>query len=175
MNFIKSQIFFSTTIYFFCALEIPIDQRQLLSALRPLLIQYNTYADQGNFPAALATFEQIYSYLQVMPQYITDPQSRQFFIDNYLVKSQKILFDLRNGRGLNEGKGLLSPLLSFVGNFLNGAVGAVSADLNGLFKGLSTAVGLLAKGDIIGAATHGIGDIISGKVNAVKSILGIFG
>lgn len=110
-----------------------------------------------------------------MPQYITDPQSRKFFIDNYLVKSQKILFDLRNGRGLNEGKGLLSPLLSFVGNFLNGAVGAVSADLNGLFKGLGTAVSRLAKGDIVGAVTLGLGDIIGGKVNAIKSLLGIFG
>lgn len=163
------------SISYLCALEIPIDQRQLLSALQPLLQQYNTYADQGNLPQALATFEQIYYYLQMMPQYITDPQSRQFFIDNYLTKSQQILINLRNGRGLSEGKGLLTPLLGFVGNFLNGAVGAVSADLNGLFKGLSTAVGLLAKGDIIGAATHGIGDVLTGKVNAIKSILGIFG
>lgn len=112
-----------------------------------------------------------------MPQYITDPKTKQFFIDTYITKSQKILFDLQNGNGtagLNEGKGLLTPLLNIVGNFLNGAVGAVSADLNGLFKGLSTALGLLAKGDIVGAATHGIGDILTGKVNAIKSILGIF-
>lgn len=113
-----------------------------------------------------------------MPQYITDPKTRQFFIDTYLTKSQQILFDLRNGNttaGLNEGRGLLSPLLNIVGNFLNGAVGAVSADLNGLFKGLSSAISLLAKGDILGAAKHGIGDILTGKVNAIKSILGVFG
>lgn len=143
--------------------------------MRPLLQQYNTYADQGNLPQALATFERVYYYLQMMPQYITDPQSRQFFIDNYIVKGRKILIDLRNGRGLNEGKGLLTPLLGFVGNFLSGAVGAVSADLNGLFKGLGTAISRLGKGDIIGAVTQGVGDVIGGKVNAIKSILGIFG
>lgn len=111
-----------------------------------------------------------------MPQFITDPQAKQFFIDNYINKTYNILISLRNGSGsLSEGKGLLSPLFNIVGNILNGAVGAVSADINGLVKGLSTALQLLAKGDIIGAAAYGIGDILSGKVNAIKSILGIFG
>lgn len=145
-------------------------------ALRPLLTQFNLEADQGNVAAATITFQKIYQLIEYMPQYITDPKTKQFFIDTYITKSQKILFDLQNGNGtagLNEGKGLLTPLLNIVGNFLNGAVGAVSADLNGLFKGLSTALTLLANGDIVGAATHGIGDILTGKVNAIKSILGI--
>lgn len=162
----------------FFKLGIPTDQRQLLLALQPLLTQFTNEANQGNVAAATITFQKIYQFLQIMPQFITDPQTRQFFIDNYLTKSQQILFDLQNGNGingLNEGKGLLSPLLSIVGNFLNGAVGAVSADLNGLFKGLSTALQLLAKGDIVGAAAQGIGDILNGKINAIKSILGIFG
>lgn len=157
-------------------LDIPIDQRQLLLSLRPLLEQYNKQADQGDRPGATITFEKIYQLLQFMPQYITDPQAKQFFIENYINKSYNILISLRNGSGnLSTGKTLLSPLFNIVGNILNGAVGAVSADINGLVKGLSTALQLLAKGDIVGAAAYGIGDILTGKVNAVKSILGIFG
>lgn len=167
------KIFFTT---FFFVLDTPTDQRSLLLALSPLLVQYNNEADQGNRAAATITFEKIYQLLVLMPQYITDPQARQFFIDNYINKSHNILISLRNGSGdLSLGKSLLSPLFNIVGNVLNGLGGAVSADINGLVKGLSTAINLLAKGDIIGAAAYGIGDILSGKVNAINSILGIFG
>ena len=167
------QIFFFNNFF---VLEMPPEQRQFLLTLRPLLIKFQQQAQSGDRTGAIMTFRLIHQKLEIMPQYITDPQARQFFIDTYITKTETILIDLENGRGdLNAGVTLLSPLTSLVGRVISGAVGAVGADLTGLVKGLSRGLSLLLKGDIAGAAVYGISDILGGKINAINSILGIFG
>ena len=52
-------------------------------------------------------------------------------------------------------------------------------DINGMAKGLTTAVSALSHGNILGAITGGIGSVIGGKLNAIGSLAkgfkGIFG
>lgn len=154
---------------------MPVNQRQVLIQLKPLIDEFNMYVQQGNRPAAINSFQIIYQTMNTMLPYITDPKSRQFFI-TYMERGRTMLFQLQNGSiGLDKAQGFLSPLLDIVKGLLSGVVGAVSADLNGLVTGLAVGIQKLGRGDIFGAVSSALGNILSGKINAIKSLFGIFG